>query len=95
MVYCILNSVKLPQADFFVRQLVQILEIGANDMQENVGMEAARKAAEEAARKAAAAAIKNTPEKAEPRPEGFRHGNPPVVHAIGLRTKPQERQHMM
>jgi len=29
-------------------------------MQENVGMEAARKAAEEAARKAAAAAIKNT-----------------------------------
>ena len=39
MVYCILNSVKLPQADFFVRQLVQILEIGANDMQENVGME--------------------------------------------------------
>ena len=47
MVYCILNSVKLPQADFFVRQLVQILEIGANDMQENVGMEAARKAAEE------------------------------------------------
>ena len=44
MVYCILNSVKLPQADFFVRQLVQILEIGANDMQENVGMEAARKA---------------------------------------------------
>lgn len=67
MVYCILNSVKLPQADFFVRQLVQILEIGANDMQENVGMEAARKAAEEAARKAAAAAIKNTPEKAEPK----------------------------
>ena len=54
MIYCILNSVKLPQADFFVRQLVQILEIGANDMQENVGMEAARKAAEEAARKAAA-----------------------------------------
>ena len=41
-----------------MRQLVQILEIGANDMQENVGMEAARKAAEEAARKAAAAAIK-------------------------------------
>ena len=69
MVYCILNSVKLPQADFFVRQLVQILEIGANDMQENVGMEAARKAAEEAARKAAAAAIKNTPEKAEPKKE--------------------------
>ena len=50
MVYCILNSVKLPQADFFLRQLVQILEIGANDMQENVGMEAARKAAETARR---------------------------------------------
>ena len=26
------------------------------------------------------------------RPEGFRHGNPPVVHAIGSRTKPQPEE---